>query len=59
MITPHLNSHPYDDVIPCLNSLQGFKLGIISNGDLKQQMFKLEKINGHEVFDTIITAGEA
>ena len=52
------NLMPYDDVIPCLNALKGERLGIISNGDLKQQMFKLEKIGKGDYFDTVITAGE-
>jgi len=53
------NLLPYDDVIPCLNSLKGERLGIISNGDLNQQMFKLQRIGNGEYFETVITAGEA
>lgn len=28
---------PFDDVFSCLQKLDGYKLGIISNGDLEQQ----------------------
>ena len=52
------NLLPYEDVVPALNMLKGHKLGIITNGDLKQQTFKLERIEGGEVFRPIITAGE-
>lgn len=52
------NLMPYDDVILCLNSLKGERLGIISNGDLSQQMFKLQRIGKGNYFDTIITAGD-
>jgi len=52
------NLLPYDDVIPGLESLKGERLGIITNGDLDQQMFKLERIGKGSYFDTIITAGE-
>lgn len=36
-----MNLLPYDDVLPCLNELEGQRLGIISNGDLTEQMFKI------------------
>jgi FMN phosphatase YigB (HAD superfamily) len=32
-----VNLLPYDDVLPCLNELEGRRLGIMSNGDLKEQ----------------------
>ena len=47
----------YEDVIPCLESLNGYKLGIISNGDHQQQIKKLEKIGVIRHFDDVITAG--
>lgn len=47
----------YDDVIPCLESLKGYKLGIISNGDHDQQITKLKKIGVVEYFEDVITAG--
>lgn len=50
---------PYDDVIPCLKQLsKQYRLGIISNGDLNQQLLKLEKMNINQYFSCIITAGE-
>ncbi|WP_315066853.1 HAD family hydrolase [uncultured Clostridium sp.] len=49
----------YDDVIPCLNYLsRKYELGIISNGELKQQSLKLEKLRIKQYFTDIITAGE-
>lgn len=47
----------YDDVIPCLESLKGKKLGIISNGDHAQQLMKLEKIGVKDYFEDVVTAG--
>jgi len=53
------NWKPYDDVIPCLKHLsRKYEIGIISNGDLKQQSLKLEKMAIKEYFTDIITAGE-
>lgn len=48
----------YEDVIPCLNMLSGYKLGVISNGDYKQQMEKLRKMNIVEYFSDIVAAGD-
>lgn len=48
----------YEDVIPCLNMLSGYKLGVISNGDYKQQMGKLRKMNIVEYFSDIVAAGD-
>lgn len=47
----------YDDVIPCLESLKGKKLGIISNGDHEQQLMKLDKIGVRSYFEDVVTAG--
>lgn len=52
------NWKPFDDVIPCLKELRGYKLGIISNGDLEQQSLKLERLGIKDYFVSIVTAGE-
>jgi putative hydrolase of the HAD superfamily len=54
------NWSAFEDVIPCLLQLkkQGFRLGIISNGDYNQQLEKLESIGIHNYFDCIITSSE-
>jgi putative hydrolase of the HAD superfamily len=49
---------PYDDVLPCLNKLKNIRLGIISNGDLKQQTLKLSKIGFGGVFEVIVAASD-
>ncbi len=47
----------FTDVIPCLQAIQGrHQLGIISNGDLEQQEYKLQKLGIKQYFDIIITA---
>lgn len=38
--------------------LSGYKLGVISNGDYKQQMEKLRKMNIVEYFSDIVAAGD-
>lgn len=45
----HFEQHwkPYDDVLPCLQKLSGYRLGVITNGDSSQQRMKLER-NGVE-----------
>lgn len=48
----------YDDVLDCLESLKKHTLGIISNGDFKQQVYKLEKTNIRDYFKIIVTAGD-
>lgn len=52
------NWRSFSDVIPCLQQLDGYKLGIISNGDSKQQLLKLDKIGIKKYFSTIVTSGE-
>lgn len=47
----------YDDVIPCLEGLKEYRLGIISNGDHEQQMSKLNKMGVAKYFEDVITAG--
>ena len=49
----------FQDVIPCLESLKKeHKLGIISNGDLEQQLYKLERMGIRDFFDIVVTAGD-
>jgi putative hydrolase of the HAD superfamily len=48
----------FDDVIPCLDQLKGEQLGVISNGDYKQQIEKLEKLNIRHFFSHVITSSE-
>lgn len=52
------NWKPFEDVVPCLQELTTYKLGIISNGDLEQQSLKLERMGIKHFFTDIITAGE-
>ena len=51
------NWKPFDDVIPCLESLENCRLGIISNGNHDQQLLKLERMGIEKYFETIITSG--
>jgi putative hydrolase of the HAD superfamily len=50
------NLFPYDDVIPCLDKLKNKRLGIITNGDLSQQLYKTNKIGTY--FEIVIAAGD-
>ncbi|MBD2869063.1 HAD family hydrolase [Paenibacillus arenilitoris] len=52
------NWRPYEDVIPCLQSLKGNRLGIITNGDLNQQKQKLERMGILEYFEVVIASGD-
>lgn len=52
------NWKPFKDVLSCLQQLDEYKLGIISNGDLEQQSLKLQKIGIKRYFSIIVTAGE-
>lgn len=52
------NWKAFDDVVTCLNKLDGYRLGIISNGDLTQQKYKLEKIGILDYFEIVVTSGE-
>ncbi|WP_199624816.1 HAD family hydrolase [Paenibacillus alkalitolerans] len=47
----------FDDVLSCLDSLKGFRLGIISNGDEIQQKKKLEKLGIYDYFEVVVTSG--
>ncbi|WP_059103196.1 HAD family hydrolase [Shouchella shacheensis] len=50
----------YDDVIPCLEFLKsnGYRLGVISNGDLSQQLEKLNNIGVKKYFNNIYASSE-
>lgn len=50
----------YDDVIPCLEMLKkdGYRLGIITNGDSKDQREKLIRYNLEKYFSPIIISGD-
>jgi putative hydrolase of the HAD superfamily len=47
----------FDDVLPCLESLAGYRLGIISNGSAEQQKRKLRQ-TGIERFFTVVVISE-
>jgi putative hydrolase of the HAD superfamily len=46
----------FDDVIPCLEELSDFKMGIITDGGINQQTDKLEQTNISKYFDIVLTA---
>jgi putative hydrolase of the HAD superfamily len=46
----------FEDVLPCLNKLKKYKLGIISNGHYDIQTKKLKNNGIFEFFDSIITS---
>jgi putative hydrolase of the HAD superfamily len=48
----------FDDVLPCLNALSHFRLGIISNGNTEQQQKKLSQTGILERFDVVIVSEE-
>jgi putative hydrolase of the HAD superfamily len=48
----------YPDVVPCLSALSKQKLGIISNGDSKQQRQKLESLSIIQYFSTVVVSGD-
>lgn len=50
---------PFDDVFPCLQRLEGQRLGIITNGDLEQQRRKLEAMGLSDRFEVLIASSEA
>ncbi len=49
---------PYEDVVPCLQNLSGRRLGVITNGDAKQQRLKLERMGLTDYFDIVIASGD-
>lgn len=49
----------FDDAMPCLECLKKeHRLGIISNGDLEQQLYKLEKMQIRDYFDIVVASGD-
>ena len=48
----------FQDAIPCLDALEHFKLGIISNGDRNQQRQKLRELNICNRFETIVISDD-
>jgi putative hydrolase of the HAD superfamily len=54
------NWKAYTDVIEVLDKLKekGYLLGVISNGDYRQQVEKLQRIGVKEYFDCVITSSE-
>lgn len=48
----------FADVIPCLDALQGYSLGLISNGPSKEQRRKLERFGIEKRFETILISEE-
>jgi putative hydrolase of the HAD superfamily len=52
------NWNLFDDVLPCLDSLAHIPHGLISNGDLEQQLRKLKQTNLDGRFSTVIVSSE-
>ena len=48
----------FPDVMPCLTALEGYGLGIISNGDSEQQKQKLEMMEIDRCFSVVIISGD-
>ncbi len=48
----------FDDVLPCLDRLQGHPLGIISNGKLTEQSHKLERMGLAGRFPVVVISEE-
>ena len=46
----------FDDVLPALQSLDGYRCGIISNGSSRQQKAKIQKTGIGNFFDTIVVS---
>jgi putative hydrolase of the HAD superfamily len=49
----------FSDVAPCLSSLAGLRLGVITNGDGDQQRAKLAALGLTARFDVVIVSGDA
>lgn len=49
----------FDDTIPTLKELKGYGLGLITNGDLKLQSSKIEKMGLKDFFSTIVISDQA
>jgi len=48
----------FDDVIPCLDSLDGYILGIVTNGNSFQQRQKLERSGIQKYFERVLISEE-
>ena len=48
----------FDDVLPCLDRLQGHQLGIITNGKLTEQSHKLERMGLAGRFSVVVISEE-
>ncbi|WP_296707273.1 HAD family hydrolase [Rhodoblastus sp.] len=49
----------FDDVLPCLQSLSGFRLGLLSNGAAREQRRKLASLGLLSCFEIVLTSEEA
>ena len=49
----------FDDVLPCLRALEGYRLGVISNGDSEQQRQKLAAMGIDSLFVSVVISGDA
>lgn len=49
----------YADVAPCLGALGGFRLGVITNGDGRQQRAMLAALGLADAFEVVIISGDA
>ena len=48
----------YPDVLPCLEALSAYPLGMITNGDGKQQRQKLQRTGIAEYFTSVVISGD-
>ena len=48
----------FPDVLPCLELLDGQKLGVLTNGDSEQQKWKLERFDLARRFQVVVILGE-
>jgi putative hydrolase of the HAD superfamily len=48
----------FDDVLPCLDALAGYRLGVISNGQSRQQRAKLASLGIADRFDHVLISTE-
>jgi putative hydrolase of the HAD superfamily len=48
----------YDDVLPCLDALRGYRLAVISNGDSGQQRRKLARTGIASRFESVVISGD-
>jgi putative hydrolase of the HAD superfamily len=46
----------FPDVLPCLDKLRGTPLAVLSNGEEKQQLAKLEKLRIAHYFEVVVTS---